>query len=103
MAAASATKEALWLRKLMTTFHISTDSPLEILCDNQAALSLLKNPILSQRSKHIDVIYLFARERVARKEVQFTYCPTSIMIADCLTKAVPEQKLITCLNGMGML
>ena len=102
MAAAGATKEAMWLRELMSTFCITSDSPLEIFCDNQAALSLIKNPILSQRSKHIDVIYHFTRERVARKEVQFAYCPTAIMIADCLTKAVPEQKLTTCMHGMGM-
>ena len=102
MAAASATKEALWLRELMSTFNINMNSPVEIFCDNQAALSLIKNPIMSQRSKHIDVIYHFTRERVTRKEVQFAYCPTSSMIADCLTKAVPEQKLTTCLHGMGL-
>ena len=102
MAAAHAVKEALWLRKLLADLGKSTTT-VQLWGDNQAALKLLKHPIASNRSKHIDVIYHFARERVARGEVVFSYCPTDRMIADCLTKAVPEQQFGVCLVGMGML
>lgn len=102
MAAAHATKEALWLRKLLTDFGITT-TVIKIMCDNQAAISLLKNPISSQRSKHIDVIHHFARERVLRGETTFVYIQTDKMIADCMTKAVPEDKFKFCRNGMGVL
>lgn len=103
MAAASAVKEALWLRKLLCDFTLSSKQPVPILCDNQAALKLLVNPIVSSRSKHIDVLHHFARERVARGEVSFTYCPTDRMIADSLTKAVPEHKFLSCSSGMGLI
>ncbi len=59
MAAAHATKEALWLRKLCTDLQLA-DGPVNIYSDNQSAIKLLKNPIASMRSKHIDVIYHFA-------------------------------------------
>ena len=101
MAAAAAVKEALWLRVLMADFG----KPIETLlinCDNQGAIRLLKNPIASARSKHIDVIYHFARERVARKEVAFQYCRTDENIADIMTKALPESKFVFCREGMGM-
>ena len=101
MAAAFAVKEALWLRKLLNDFNI-TSGTLEIFSDNQAAISLLKNPIASVRSKHIAVIHHFARERVARKEVIFNYISTDKMIADSLTKALPEQKFSACRIGMGL-
>ena len=101
MAAAAAVKEATWLRMLLADFNIPL-STVTIQCDNQAAIKLLGNPIASQRSKHIDVAYHFARERVALKEILFTYCSSSAMVADCLTKALPEQQFVMCRDGMGM-
>lgn len=101
MAAAHAVKEALWLRTLMADFgrHVQTVS---ILCDNQGAIKLLKHPIASIRSKHIDVIYHFARERVARKEVVFQYCATEQNVADVFTKPLPQSKFEFCRKGLGL-
>mgnify|MGYP001809960789 FL=1 len=78
----------------MGTFQIYTD--------NQAALTIIKNPVLSMRSKHIDIAYHFTRERVASGEVVFTYIPTDQMVADCLTKVVPLAKHQFCCKAMGM-
>jgi len=101
MAAAQAVNEALWLRKLIADIKIPLKT-IQMYTDNQAALTLLKNPIASARSKHIDIVYHFARERVARKEVKFEYCPTSVMIADIMTKALAESKFEKCCKGMGV-
>ena len=101
MAAAAAVKEALWLRKLFNDFNCATGT-ITIFCDNQSAIKLLKNYVASARSKHIDVIYHFARERVARKEVDFSYCSTHDMVADSLTKALPDSGFAACRSGMGM-
>ena len=54
------------------------------------------------RSKHIDIIYHFARERVARKEVKFKYIGTEHMLADMLTKPVPKVKHDFCCEGIGV-
>ena len=100
MAAAFAIKEGLWLRKLFNDVGLNT--PIIINADNQSAIKLLKNPVFSMRSKHIDVIYHFARERVARGEVTFKYIRTDNMVADALTKPVPTNKFIYCRTGMGV-
>ena len=101
MASAAAVKEALWLRGLLADFNFKMDA-IKIYGDNQAAIHLLKNANASARSKHIDVVHHFARERVMRNEVTFEYLPTHLMIADCMTKAVPESKFLFCRNGMGV-
>jgi hypothetical protein len=101
MAAAFAVKEALWLRKLMADLGLGM-KPVKIYGDNQSALKLIKHPIASLRSKHIDVIYHFARERAARGEVKFEYLKTEDMVADIMTKPLPEAKFEKCRDAMGM-
>lgn len=102
MAAAAAVKEALWLRKLATALKIKT-GPIGIYSDNQGAIKLLRNPISSLRSKHIDVVHHFARERVVRGEVVFKFVPTTNNVADALTKPLSCTKFDACCDGMGMM
>jgi ribonuclease HI len=102
MAAAAAIKEALWMRRLLSELGQDPGTVL-IKADSQSAIKLLKNPIISMRSKHIDVIYHFARERVMRKDVAFEYIRTEYMAADSLTKAVPTSKFNLCRTAMGVI
>ncbi|KAJ9511133.1 hypothetical protein QJQ45_013172 [Haematococcus lacustris] len=101
MAASSAVKEGLWLRKLMQDLQLPGDCT-SILCDNQAALQLLHNPIASARAKHINVHHHFARERVARGEVSFSYCSTASMVADIMTKPLSLVKFSFGKQGCGV-
>jgi Reverse transcriptase (RNA-dependent DNA polymerase) len=101
MAAGYAVKEGLWLRTLLRDFGMDV-GPVRIMCDNQGAIKLMKHAIASMRSKHIDVIHHFVRERVARGEVAFEYCRSEDMAADCLTKPLSESKLHRCCKGMAV-
>jgi hypothetical protein len=101
MAAAAATKEALWLGKLMSDLGMP-QAAISIFGDNQAALKLLRNPITSLRSKHIDGVHHFARERVLRGEVSFSYIRTDQQVADILTKPLSAAKHYPCAAGMGV-
>ncbi len=95
-------RECLWLRKLLRDLGMGIHGTASIWCDNQAAITQLDNPISSSQSKHFDVLHHATRERVARKEVSFSYCPTGLMVADALTKAVPGPILKFCKEGMGV-
>ncbi|PSC67067.1 Retrovirus-related Pol poly from transposon TNT 1-94, partial [Micractinium conductrix] len=95
IAAATTIKEGMWLRKLFQDLSLDLHT-VAICADSQTALKLLKNPIVSNRSKHIDVVHHFARERVARNEVTFEYISTESMVADALTKPVPATKFNFC-------
>jgi len=85
MAAASAVKEALWLRKLMIAFGRPVRC-VEMYSDNQAAITLLQSSGDSARAKHIDIAHHFAKERVLMGDVIFKYLSTTEMVADGLTK-----------------
>ncbi|MGQ3285875.1 reverse transcriptase domain-containing protein, partial [Bosea sp. (in: a-proteobacteria)] len=104
MAASAASKEALWLRTLVAELAVGSDvvQPVTIMCDNEAAITLIKHPIASAQSKHIDVLHHFVRERAARGEVVFKFCESEANVADGMTKALPRAKFEFCKTGMGM-
>ena len=92
MAATHATKEAVWLSKLLAELNISINPPMTISCDNQSCIALAKNPIHHQRTKHIDIQYHYIRERLRDNTVKLEYCPTEEMVADVLTKGLSKGK-----------
>jgi len=103
IAAAAMVKEAMWLSKLMKDLQQWDGQPLQLLTDNQAALALLTGSNSnSQRAKHIDIVYHYARERVERGDVAFAYCPSSEMAADALTKPVTLQVFGKCRHVFGV-
>jgi len=104
MAAAACVKEAVWLRGLLCDLSVCDVNDAQLLyTDNQAALSLLKNPQVSGRAKHIAIHYHFARERVQMNEVVFEYISTSEMVADALMKALPKLKLEKFRQAVGLM
>lgn len=101
MSAAHAAKEALWLRDLKGELS-GRVQPVTIMGDNQGALKLIHHPFAHQRTKHIDVAHRFVQDRAERGEIICDYISTDQMVADCLTKAVPLQKLLENRRDMGM-
>jgi len=95
MAAAQAVKEALWLKTLLCTFGIKVGA-IKIYCDSQGAIKLRKHPIASIRSKHIDIIHHFARERVSRNPFCFEYISTEALLRSLcacpLQEGVPVKR-----------
>ncbi|KAL6429522.1 hypothetical protein ACFW04_008301 [Cataglyphis niger] len=57
IAAASATKEAIWLRKLLKDLGRPYDNSTDLFIDNQSIIRLVKNFEFHKRTKHIDVRY----------------------------------------------
>jgi hypothetical protein len=87
MAACTGTREALWMNILCADVGLPLTC-VQILCDNQACIKIIKNPISSAKSKHIDIQHHFVQERVAKGEVGFEYCMTQNMLPDMLAKPV---------------
>jgi hypothetical protein len=60
MANTQATKEAIWITKLMMDLrYMEEKKMIMIRCDNQGAISLTKNPTDHARTKHIEVQHHF--------------------------------------------
>ena len=59
--------------------------------DSKSAIDLAQNPVHHKRSKHIRIKYHWIREQVGGKVVQLKHIPTEQMIADIMTKSLPEK------------
>ena len=64
VALSAAAQESIWLRRLLKDVGYESKTPTTIYEDNNGAIDLSKNPKFHNRTKHIDVAYHFARERV---------------------------------------
>jgi len=82
IAVSHATKEAVFLRQLLSEFESADIGRVVIKEDNQAALSIAQNPVFYSKTKHIDVCYHFVREVVTDGQIGLEYCNSKDMIAD---------------------
>lgn len=92
MALAAATQESMYLVQLLRGVDSREHVPVKIYEDNQGAIALSKNPVCTQRSKHIDIKFHFVRSAHTEGKISIEYCPTENMIADVLTKSVTKVK-----------
>jgi hypothetical protein len=100
-AAAQASKEGLWLRNLMIDLGEPPMSvPLHM--DNQAAIAMTENPVVSTKCKHVDVHLHAVRDYVAQGLLAVQYTRTEEMAADMLTKVVSPHQHMMCCGAVGM-
>lgn len=57
-----------------------------IMCDNSSTIKLSKNPLMYERSKHIDVRFHFLRDLTKDRAVELVHCRSQDQVADLMTK-----------------
>ena len=55
VALAKCGNQAVWLRKVMADLMVAQTRPTTIFCDNEAAIAIVKNPVLHDRTKHFKI------------------------------------------------
>lgn len=101
VAASETVKEAVWLRRFFKEIGMEI-GPLPIMCDNQSAIRLVKNPEFHQRTKHIDVRYYFIRGSQEADEIDISYVETERQLADILTKPLANPRFIKLREDIGV-
>lgn len=64
------------------------ENPIKMFCDNQAAISIAKNHVHHDKTKHIEIDRHFISEKIEKEIIHLTYIPTKSQTADILTKAL---------------
>ena len=91
-AAFEAAKEGIWYRQLLGEIDQNPIGPTPIWSDNRGSIALMENPIFHKRSKHFELEHHWLREVVQDKKIVCHHYSTHDMIADILTKSLPQGK-----------
>ncbi|MBW0533956.1 hypothetical protein O181_073671 [Austropuccinia psidii MF-1] len=96
----SCCQDISWLLELTNDFGLTLKG--KLLCDNQGALSLLKNPLYQHRTRHIKLRLHWCRELFNAGHIQAEYVSTTNMMADIMTKSLPRQTHATHRASLGI-
>jgi hypothetical protein len=89
---AEAVRKVKALRDLITELGFACPQPTVIQNDNQSCIAISKSKLSGSKTRHVMVRFHFVREAVQQHEVALEYCPTEVMVADMLTKALPKER-----------
>ncbi|CAI7831409.1 unnamed protein product [Closterium sp. NIES-54] len=95
IALCSATKEGLYLCELLEEAKLAELPNFTLFCDNQSAIRIANKSGFANRTKHIALRYFFVKDEIEKGKLELSYCPTSEMAADYLTKKLAKQKFVS--------
>ena len=84
-----ASREALWLRRLLQDIEKHEPETTTIFADNQAAIKHTTTEGITARTKHFDTQLRHSRDLQQKRIVNFTYVKSENNTADLLTKGLP--------------
>ena len=83
----------IWVKGVLVELKIPSEGSIQLLCDSQSVISIAKNSIHHDRTKHVEIDRNFIREKIEGDVVKPVYIPSNLQTADILTKALPKVDL----------
>lgn len=77
-------------------------TPFTMFEDNIPCIKIAEEPRDHQRTKHIDVKYMFIREQIQNKKINLKYVPSDNQLADVFTKSLVRTKFSKMIQLLGM-
>ena len=91
----------IWIRNYLIAQGYNV-APAVVYQDNMSAMALVKaGQPTSDRTRHINIRYFFAKDKVESKEIEIRHIPTGEMLSDCLTKPLQGESLRKSDQGLG--
>ncbi|WVZ50368.1 hypothetical protein U9M48_001626 [Paspalum notatum var. saurae] len=102
IAAATNACQAVWLAQLLAEIRDSAVSKPMLRVDNKSAISLNKNPVHHDRSKHIDIRFHLIREYAHSGQIEVKFISTQEQLGDILTKPLGKVKFQELCTKIGL-
>ena len=92
VSASEATAQAIWLRFVLEDFGEMQAEATPLYCDNTSTISMAKNLVFHQKTRHINRRYHFIRESLKEGLIDVKFCRGEVQLADIFTKALPKDR-----------
>ena len=102
IAACEVSKEAIWLRKLLSDLFEGPLDPTMIHCDNTSCIILSKDLVFHGKTKHINNKYHCIQKLVHVGVLQVQYISTDEQISNILTKPLSKGKFVYFGDKLGL-
>ena len=83
---AAVTAEVTWLRWLLVDFGVPVMGPTTLLSDSTGAISIARDPVKHELTKHIGVDASYTRSQVQKRVLSLQFVPSGLQIANFFTK-----------------
>ncbi|WVZ52672.1 hypothetical protein U9M48_003709, partial [Paspalum notatum var. saurae] len=102
IAAGACCAQILYIRQYLLDFGVVC-GPVPLLCDNESAVKIAKNPIQHSRTKHIDTHHHFLRDHEAKGDIVLSRVRSKDQLADIFTKPLDESTFVRLQTELNML
>ena len=102
IAATTVACQGIWLLRLLADLTGVEEAPATLKVDNKSAISLCKNPVYHDRSKHIEVQYHYIRQCVDEGKIVVEFIGTTEQLADVLTKSLGRVRFVELRDKIGI-
>jgi len=87
-----AVTQSVWVVRLIEELIGRESDPPMLYVDNKATISLIKNPVLHDRSKHIEIRFHYIRECADRGLIKIDFIRTEEQLGDIFTESLAWVK-----------
>ena len=94
--------EVIWIKRLLEELKVSDSQIMKLNCYNKAAISIVHNPVLHDRTKHVEVDKHFIKEKLDSGLICMPYIPTAEQIADIFTKGLHKKQFDVLMGKLTM-
>ncbi|WMV42737.1 hypothetical protein MTR67_036122 [Solanum verrucosum] len=93
--------ELLWIKNVLKDLGIECTGPMNLFCDNKAAIQIAQNPV--QQTKHVEIDRHFIKDKLDQKIIHFPFVKSENQLADVLTKVISGKVFHEMIGKLGMI
>ncbi|KAH1082981.1 hypothetical protein J1N35_022742 [Gossypium stocksii] len=83
--------ELLWLQEVLEELQLLNENGSTLYCGNKVAISIAQNSVQHNRTKHIEIVRYFIKEKGASRVLSLSYLAFKKQLVDGFTKGFSSK------------